>query len=47
MFHHLWFTLVSTSSLVDDVDCLVIIDQRTCIIEDRKTERMLGISVRH
>jgi hypothetical protein len=40
-------SLVSLSSLVDDIDCRVIVDRYNCIIEKRTTGRRLGVSVRH
>ena len=40
-------SLVSMSSLVDDIDCRIIADRYNCIIEERKTGRRLGIGVRH
>jgi hypothetical protein len=40
-------SLVSMSSLVDDIDCRIIVDRYNCIIEERKTRRRLGIGVRH
>jgi hypothetical protein len=40
-------SLVSLSSLVDDIDCRVIADRYNCIIEERTTGRRLGVGVRH
>ena len=40
-------SLVSMSSLVDDIDCRIIADRYNCIIEERKTGRRLGIGMRH
>jgi hypothetical protein len=33
--------------LVDDIDCRIIADRYSCIIEERKTGRRLGIGARH
>ena len=38
--------LVSLSALVDHMDCRVTLDQENCLIEDRKTGKMLGSGVR-
>jgi len=38
--------LVSLSSLVDHMDCRVTLDRENCLIEDRKTGRMLGSGIR-
>ena len=38
--------LVSLSALVDHMDCRVTLDRENCLIEDRKTGRMLGSGVR-
>ena len=40
-------SLVSMSSLVDDIDCRIIVDRYICIIEERKTGKRLGTGVRH
>jgi hypothetical protein len=40
-------SLVSMSSLVDDIDCRIIVDRYNCIIEERTTGRRLGVGVRH
>jgi hypothetical protein len=38
--------LVSISALVDQMDCRVTLDRENCLIEDRKTGRMLGSGIR-
>ena len=35
------------SSLVDQIDCRVIFDREHCIIQERRTEKEIGIGVRH
>jgi hypothetical protein len=40
-------SLVSLISLVDNIDCRVIVRRYNCIIKKRTTERRLGVGVRH
>ena len=39
--------LISISSLIDQMDCQVLLDHENCLIQERRTGRNLGVETWH